>query len=434
VNVLRALISKDLRRVWRNPLPWLLNLALPILITAVIGIVFGSGSGEDNSIGRIRFAIVDEDNSTVSDFLRGAASQGKAGKYLEPVFLERSAADQQLKDDKLSAILVIPPRFTSNYLTGQHVHLELIKNPAEQIHPAVLEELLGVVVSALNGISRNFNSEFPQWREVVEGNGDYHDVALLIDETGNRLKAARKYLFPPLVSYTNNADESALSPRADSNPNASHPNPNTENKSAPKFNLFAYLLVGMAGMFLLLLANQGMSDLHREVAKHTFERYNTLHDRLFPFIAGKALFTIVLVSIGSAILLVGGELIFHFRWPRPIGLGLLTVAYVCFAAGLMSLTVALMPDERRANALNSVVAMVLSMAGGCMFPTDQFPAFMREHLALLLPTYWYATTARNLWYSDGSWWIAAGKLALLGAFCVALAAFLFKRRFEKGVR
>jgi ABC-type multidrug transport system permease subunit len=430
--VLRALLAKDLRRAWRNPMPWLLNLALPILITAVIGLVFGSGSGNDNSIGRIKFAVVDEDKSAISDFLRGAANQGKAAQYLEPVFLERDEAEQQLKDDKLSAILVIPPRFASNYLTGQNVQLELVKNPAEQIHPAVLEELLEVVVSALNAISRNFNSEFPAWRQAVEGNRDYHEIARLIDQTGDKLHAAREYLFPPLVTYTNTAEDARPATGADQESALSTTGP--EAKTAPKFNLFAYLLVGLAGMFLLMLASQGMTDLHREVWKRTFERYNTMRQHLLPFVMGKALFTVVIVSMGAAIMLVGGQWLFHFRWPRPLELGLLTLAYVCFATGLMAVTVAIMPDERRANALNNILSMILSMAGGCMFPPDQLPAAMREHISPLLPTYWFATAARELWWSGGSWFIPAAKLAALGALGLALAAFLFKRRFEKGAR
>jgi ABC-type multidrug transport system permease subunit len=430
--VLRALLAKDLRRAWRNPLPWLLNLALPIVITAVIGMVFGGGSGNDNSLGRIKFAVVDEDKSALADFLRGAANQGQAAKYLEPVFLERAAADQQLRDDKLSAILLLPPGFTSNYLTGRKVQLELVKNPAEQIHPAVLEELLGVVVSGLNAISRNFNAEFPAWRDALDGQPDYHQIARLIEQTGDKLHAARQYLFPPLVGYTNRAE--AAPPAANAGPNSAASTSSPESNPAPKFNLFAYLLAGMAGMFLLLLANQAMADLHREVDKRTFERYITLHDRLLPFVAGKALFTIVIVSIGAAIILGGGQLLFHFRWPRPMALILLTLAYVCFAAGLMAVTVALMPDERRANALNNVLTMIFSMAGGCMFPTDQLPAVMREHISPLLPTYWFANTARELWWSEASWYIAAAKLAALGALGVALAAWLFKRRFEKGAR
>jgi hypothetical protein len=431
--VLRALLAKDLRRAWRNPLPWLLNLALPIAITAVIGMVFGGGSGNDNSLGRIKFAVVDEDQSALADFLRGAASQGKASQYLEPVFLERAAADQQLKDDKLSAILVLPPGFASNYLTGRKVQLDLVKNPAEQIHPAVLEELLGVVVTALNAISRNFNSEFPAWRAVLDGQPDYHQIAGLIEHTGNKFQAARKYLIPPLVGYTNLAE--AARPAMGAGPNsAAATSAGPDGKPALKFNLFAYLLAGMAGMFLLLLVNQAMTDLHRELEKRTFERYHTLHDDLLPFVAGKAIFSIVIVSVGAAIMLGGGQWLFHFRWPRPLELALLTLAYVCFATGFMAVTVAIMPDERRAGALNNVLTMILSMAGGCMFPTDQLPAAMREHISPLLPTYWFANTARELWWSDASWYVAAGKLAAAGALGVALAAWLFKRRFKTGAR
>jgi ABC-type multidrug transport system permease subunit len=430
--VLRALLAKDLRRAGRNPMPWLLNLALPIAITAVIGLVFGSGSGNDNSLGRIKFAVVDEDKTALADFLRGAANQGKAGQYLEPVFLERAAAEEQLQDDKLSAILVLPPGFTSNYLTGGKVRLELVKNPAEQIHPAVLEELLQVVVSGLNAVSRNFNSEFPALRDALTGDRDYHEIARIIDQTGDKIHAARRYLLPPLVGFTNIAEAAKPAAGATQGSTASPSNP--EIKPAPKFNLFAYMLAGMAGMFLLLLANQAMNDLHRELEKRTFERYHTLHVRLFPFVAGKALFTIVIVSIGATIILGGGQWLFHFRWPRPLALSVLTLAYVCFATGLMAVTVAVMPDERRANALNNVMTMVFSMAGGCMFPIDGLPAIMRDHISPMLPTYWFATTARKLWWSDASWYIPAAKLAVLGAVGVALAAFLFKRRFEKGAR
>ena len=85
----RTLLAKDLRRAWRNPVPWLLNLALPLGITAVIGLVFG-GQTDNNQIGRINFAVVDEDNSLFSRFLRGGSGQDKAAQILEPVYMERA--------------------------------------------------------------------------------------------------------------------------------------------------------------------------------------------------------------------------------------------------------------------------------------------------------------------------------------------------------
>ncbi len=53
--------------------------------------VFG-GNSDGGALGRIRFAVVDEDKSVLSDILRGAANQREGGKYLEPVFMEREPA------------------------------------------------------------------------------------------------------------------------------------------------------------------------------------------------------------------------------------------------------------------------------------------------------------------------------------------------------
>src|SRR5260221_390310 len=141
VAMLRALLAKDLRRVRRNPLPWLINLIVPLCMTALIGLAFG-GKSDSGQLGRIHFAVVDEDKTRLSDFLRGSTSQREGGKYLDPVFLDRDEALRQINDDKLAAILIIPTNFTRNYLGGSNaVSLELIKNPAQSIHPAVMEEL-----------------------------------------------------------------------------------------------------------------------------------------------------------------------------------------------------------------------------------------------------------------------------------------------------
>lgn len=413
----RALLAKDLRRLWRNPLPWLLNLALPFGITAVIGLVFG-GQGDNNQIGRIKFAVVDEDKSILSRVFRGGSQQDKAAQVLEPVYLDRAAAMRALNDSKLSAVLVIPEHFTSNYLTGGDVRLELIKNPAEQIHPAVLEELLGVAAGGLNAVSRNFAGEFPAWRRVADGQADYHEVSRLIEQEGDKIQALRRVLFPPLVSYTN-------LPTA--------PQPGAPEKPAQKFNMFAFILPGMSAMFLLLLATQAVNDLHRELALRTFERFNTLREHLMSFVASKALFSFVTTSLGAAILL-GGALIFHFAWPRPLEVGLMTLAYVGFATGISSVVVALMPDERRANAMGNIVGMVLAMMGGAMFPVEQLPSVLREHLLPVLPTFWYISTVRELWWSQTAWLATALKLLVLGALGLAAATFLFQRRFSRGTR
>lgn len=427
MNVIRLLLAKDLRRAGRNPMPWLIHLAMPLVITALIGLAFGPRGGEGAGLGRIEFAVVDEDDSPLTQMLRGGLNQGEGSKHLAPVFLDRAAALREITENRLSAMLVIPRNFTHDYLTSSAaVTFELVKNPARSIHPAVLEELMGAVVTALNALSRNLQSEFPEWKAVFDGGGDYRRVADLIVRGGEKLETFRQYLDPPLIGYTKEVREEE--PKA-----AGAGGGGTASGGA--FNLFAYLLAGLATMFLLFLASTGMMDLHREVAGRMLDRYHTLRHGLLPFVAAKVIFVGVMLMLCAGILLGGGGLIFGIAWRQPVVLVLLVAAYALFAAGLMAVLAALIPDESRANSLTTIVGMALGLAGGCAFPPQSLPVFLREHISPLLPTYWLAEAIRQLELaSTPDWLTPLARLTILGLVLLALAAGLFRRRLARGLR
>jgi ABC-type multidrug transport system permease subunit len=428
--MIRVLLAKDLRRAWRNPLPWLINLIVPLAMTALIGMVFG-GKSDGGALGRIRFAVVDEDKSVLSDFLRGSANQNEGGKHLEPVFMERADALREINANKISAVLIIHTNFMRNYLTAREpVSLDLIKNPAESIHPAVLEELLGAVVTGLNAISRNFNSEFPDWQAVFEGKGDYHRVSFLIERAGDKLKTAKKYINPPLVSYEKEAPATHQTSAAG---NSAQSGKSTGDGLG---GVFAFLLIGLSAMFLLFLGQNAMTDLHREVRYRTFERYQTLRDSLTPFIVGKVLFAVVMLLLCSAVMLGGGGLIFRVHWQHPVVLLVLALGYAGFTAAFFAVLVALVPDERRAALLNNIAGMALGIVGGCAFPAKQLPAFLRDHVTPWMPSNRFVETARNLQSSgeNVAWGFVLLKLAALSVILIALAALLFRRKFKTGLR
>ena len=129
-------------------------------------------------------------------------------------------------------------------------------------------------------------------------------------------------------------------------------------------------------------------------------------------------------------------MIFRIHWQHPLALTALAAGYACFVAALFALLVALMPDERRAAVLNNLAGMALGLAGGCAFPANQLPAFLREHVTPLMPSYWFVDTARNLQFGgeNVAWGLVALKLVLLGVVLLALAAVLIRRRFKMGLR
>jgi ABC-type transport system involved in cytochrome c biogenesis permease component len=451
LTMLRVLLAKDLRRAWRNPLPWLINLIVPLAMTALIGLVFG-GHSDSGALGRIRFAVVDEDKSVLSDFLRGVANQREGGKYLEPVFMEREDALREINANRISAVLIIPTNFMRNYFLGRDkVSLELIKNPAESIHPAVLEELLGAIVTVMNEIARNFQSEFPEWQAVFEGKEDYHKVSFLIERSGDKLKAAKKFINPPLVSYEKEESggeakgvETKIGSKTGSTngvaAKAGESNGKSakgkESKSGPTDSVFAFLLIGLSAMFLLFLGQNAMTDLHRELRKRTFERYQTMHQELWPFIVGKVVFAVVILLLCSAVMLGVGGLIFRIHWQQPWRLVMLTFGYNCFVAALFAVLVALVPDERRAGVLNNIAGMALGLVGGCAFPARNLPVFLRDHITPLMPSNWFVETARGLEFGDANvpWIFVSLKLAGMSALLIALAAILFRQKFKTGLR
>jgi len=147
--MLWELLVKDLKRARHNPWPYIINLALPLCITALIGLVFGPAS-KGGSLGQIKLAIVDQDNSVLSRFIRAGLDQGEAKKYLLVTFPEEAEALKQIKANQLSAVLIIPRGFTQSYLKGEPpVAFDLIKNPAQSSYPAIVEELAQVLVTAL---------------------------------------------------------------------------------------------------------------------------------------------------------------------------------------------------------------------------------------------------------------------------------------------
>jgi len=411
-----TLLAKDLRRAGRNPLPWLVYLIIPLCITAMLGLTFGNRS-EKNLLGQVRFALVDEDQSRLTQLLSRALGHGFTNESLTVVSLDRAAAEREIRASHLGGAVVIPPHFTRDYfLSNQPVSLELIKNPAQSIHPAVLEEAGGMVVAVLNALDRNFQADFTEWRTLIAAPVEAAQAARLFKETGTKLKTFGQYLDPPLVSY----DRSQA--------------PASTAKSGPAFNLFAYLLAGMAGMFLLFEAVNGMSDLQQELRLRTFARYQTLHAQTLPFLAGKMVFTVVLLVLCAAIMLGGGALVFHIHWQQPLVLAGLVLSYAGFGAALMAVLVALMPDERQGNVLSTIAAMGLGLAGGCAFPAEQLPVFFREHITCHLPSYWFVNTVRQLQAGggDGLWQLVILKLLLITGVLTVLASVLFRRRFQLG--
>ena len=53
-----------------------------------------------------------------------------------------------------------------------------------------------------------------------------------------------------------------------------------------------------------------------------------------------------------------------------------------------------------------------------------------------MPSFWFCDTVRNLEFGSANvpWLFVTFKLVALGAVCLGIAVFLFRRRFKEGLR
>jgi ABC-type multidrug transport system permease subunit len=420
--MLGTLLHKDFRRILRNPWPTILNLGLPLAITALIGLAFGGTSKQGPSIARIRVAVVDEDQSIIGSVLKSGLSQGEAATHFEPVVVAtRAEALRLVQNDKFSAAIIVPAHFTKNFLLGgTNLSLEVIKNPAQSLYPAIVEELLEVAVTGLNAISQNFQSEFPALRQALTNEFDLVQIAAVLGRLGNRAQTARDYLNPPLITYHTVVTESTAG----------------ENADGPGIGIFAFILPGMASAFLLFLADHSLRDVHRERRLRTLDRLVTMTDGIRAFVAGKIIFAGLVVIAGSAILFLTSALAFGIRWRNPGLMSLASVAYAFFAAGFMAVLVALAPNERRSETINNILLFALAFAGGSYFPARQLPEFMQKYICPLMPNYWFTEAIRALQEGGSNLGplFAVVKLGIAGVVLALIASWVLQRRLSTGSR
>lgn len=416
--MIRILLKKDLRRARRNPWPYLINLALPFVITMIIGLAFGN-SGSGQGIGKIKIGITDEDDGVLGQILANSFSQGDAQDFMSPVFLKREEALNQIQANELSAVLIIPENFTTRYLEGDAPPpLELVKNPAQRYHPAIMEEFLGIIVEGLNVVSRNFKDEIPEIVELAKTDGypDMIGLAAVLVKLGVKFKKAEDFLFPPLITFTETTER------------------DEENEKNAGFNIFAFLLPMLSSVFLLYLADGSVRDIYKELSGKTLPRIKTVHYHLLPVVISKCVLAVITGIVGSAIWFIGGGLAFQIEWQAPGPIILLVIAYSICAAGFMAVLVGLFRTEKQAETLISLVILGIAFLGGGFIQVDAMPEFIREQISPWMPNYWFIQSVQSLQFERGNaiWSIEAIKMLGVGILCLIGGTYWINRNMEQG--
>lgn len=128
------------------------------------------------------------------------------------------------------------------------------------------------------------------------------------------------------------------------------------------------LVAGQTGLFLLFTVGFGVLALLAEREQGTMARLQSMPMRRSTVVLAKALTGFLLGVFATSFLLTVGSLLFGVDFGDVLAVAVLIVTAVAAATSLTFIVARVARTAEQANVMQSIVAVVLGMAGGAFFP------------------------------------------------------------------
>ncbi len=347
---------KDTKLRFSGWAEWLFFLILPIVFTLVLA--GGTGGTSDS---RVRLAVVDLAKSSLSGELITALDQSSA---VRPDPLPLSTAESQFTQRQVSAVLIIPSGFDLASLETGSAQLELRQQP-NNMNALIAQRAVQAVISRVGSAAQIAQSSVAA-RDQIQ---PFQDASARQAYFNASLEQARSLLdqAPSRLAISSGSvparDQVEYDPRA--------------NSSAGQL---------ITWVFIPLIAISSMFAYERQ--KGTLRRLLTTPTRKSTYLLGTILGQ-VLTALVQMLLLIGfGIVVMKLNWGHaPLALGMMMVASALAAAALGTALGTFVKTEGQASGLSILSGMVMALLGGCWYPIDLFPQFIRT-VVKILPTSW----------------------------------------------
>lgn len=412
------IVRKDLARFFADRQGAMSAIAVPVVLAAFLGMLFAPRA----SSGSVDLLVVDEDQTPATRALIDAVKADDTF-VVEELSMEEARARLSAGDADVALHI---PKGTGEKLkptamfTGQVGTLELLHDPSDKTEADIAEGLLTKITM----------------QHTMSALGDRTAMGGMFDELSAGLPADAD---PALRSFLESGKGLASTPATpDDNGGGGMTEPvrftRTEVSAAGPaagYNSYSHNFAGTLLLFLLF----GAQSTARNVLAER-EEGALLRVRLAPIPPWQALVATgvgraVVALIVSAAVYAVGMVGFGVRVEGSVvGFLLVVLAQAAFVGGFALLLAGLGRSEAQISSIGTFVVLVMSFAGGAMFPSFMMPGWLQT-AGQLLPTFWAtrglaAMTWRGLPLVD-----ALPPVAVLLAFALGFGA-IGVRRFRWG--
>jgi len=322
----------------------------------------------------------------------------------EPLIIwdnDYNEARQAVEDKKLAGFLAFPADFTQGVMMGYGTKLEVVVDPAETYIRAALNGLASAIASQIGSQQLATNAAVSL---LVEEKLTSGDMSSLGGEIQKLLTASPAATSPPLItSETEKMGE------------------------VEAWNPANYVIPGYLVMFTFFAAAQSASIIVRERQNNTLERLLSSSVRREILLAGMFTGTMAKGLIQIAIFWLAGLLIFRIDLGlSPAAVIILSILMVIMSAAFSIMLATLAKTQRSADALGTLLSLVLAPLGGCWWPLFITPQWM-QFIAKITPHGWANTGFNELMVFGGNFSGAVPNMLALAGFAVVFGTIAIMR-------
>jgi ABC-2 type transport system permease protein len=349
-----AIARKDTVLRFSGWMEWLFFLILPIFFTLVLA--GGTGASQDS---RVRLVVVDQAQTPLSAELVAALEQSTA---VRPDLLPLGKAEDQFSVRRVSALLVIPAGFDQEHLRQGDLVLDLRRQPNNVnalVAVQAVRSVAGRVASAAE-IARATVTAAEKVRPFASGADRESAFEEALAEAQSLLSQA-----PERVTTTEGvtADQIEYDPAG--------------NSSAGQLITWS---------FIPLLALSAMFAYERQ--KGTLRRLLITPTHRATYLLGTITGQVATALLQMLLLVAFGILVMKLSWGHaPAALAVMLFTSILAAAALGTALGTVVKTEGQAGGLSVMLGMVMALLGGCWYPIELFPQFVRTAVKVL-PTCW----------------------------------------------
>ncbi|MEV4169721.1 ABC transporter permease [Nonomuraea sp. NPDC049709] len=366
--------AKDLRQRVRDKSVFLLAIVVPFGLAAIFSLVFKGIDTQETPT----FAVADQDRGQIATAFTG---QVLGTLEREGVIRLRTVGTEQealalLERGEADAAYVIPGGFSQAVLGGHATSMRLIGDADAAISSFVARSVAESFVADVR----------------------YVRVALATKGGGTPEEALR---VPVPVTVEDLAAERR------------------------QLSLAESFSAGMAVFFLFFTVQFGFSSILDERRDGTLARLLAAPVSRYTIVLGKLLGGIVVGVVSMAVLVVASALLLGAQWGEPLGVGVLVVAGVLAATGVMALVATVATTAEQAGNVQAVVAVLLGVLGGVFIPVQQMGGAFAV-LSMITPHRWFLEGLADLHGANPPVLAVVPTLALLGFAVVTTGIALLR--------